>query len=177
MCISGYYGRITATYSATFECLNRAIGISRIDLMDWRSNILTSPDDVADLIRSTKRIAVIGIKPDDHAMKPAYYVPKYMQDAGFEIIPVPVYYPEVVEIMGQKVYRDLTEIPGDIDMINVFRRSEDVHKHTLDILAVKPRSVWLQLGIRDDEFAEKMAEAGIKVVQDMCLMVEHRYLR
>jgi predicted CoA-binding protein len=144
--------------------------------MDTRANILTSPDDIAELIRSTKRIAVLGIKPDDHAMKPAHYVPKYMAEAGYEIIPVPVYYPEVTEILGKPVYRDLADVPGDIDMINVFRRSEDVHKHTLDIIARKPRSVWLQLGIRDDDFAQKVAEQGIKVVQDLCLMVEHRYL-
>lgn len=140
------------------------------------SNILTSADDVADLIRSTKRIAVLGIKPESRANKPAHYVPKYMADAGFEIIPVPVYYPEVTEILGKPVFRNLADIPGKIDMVNFFRRSEDVHKHTLDILACKPKSVWLQLGIRDDEFAEKVAAAGIKVVQDMCLMVEHRYL-
>jgi predicted CoA-binding protein len=144
--------------------------------MDTRANILTSPDEIAELIRSTKRIAVLGIKPDDHAMKPAHYVPKYMAEAGYEIIPVPVYYPEVTEILGKPVYRDLADVPGDIDMINVFRRSEDVHKHTLDIIARKPRSVWLQLGIRDDDFAQKVAEQGIKVVQDLCLMVEHRYL-
>jgi hypothetical protein len=144
--------------------------------MDTRANILTSPDEIAELIRSTKRIAVLGIKPDDHATKPAHYVPKYMAEAGYEIIPVPVYYPEVTEILGKPVYRDLADVPGDIDMINVFRRSEDVHKHTLDIIARKPRSVWLQLGIRDDDFAQKVAEQGIKVVQDLCLMVEHRYL-
>lgn len=144
--------------------------------MGVRENILDSNEQIRDLLTSIRRIAVLGIKPDDHAMKPAHYVPKYMQDAGFEIIPVPVYYPEVTEILGQPVYRNLTDVPGEIDMVNVFRRSEDVHKHTLDIIACKPKSVWLQLGIRDDEFAEKIAERGIKVVQDMCLMVEHRYL-
>ena len=144
--------------------------------MDWKANILTSPAEIADLIRETKRIAVLGIKPESRAPKPAFYVPKYMADAGYEIIPVPVYYPEVTEILGEKVYRNLSDIPGEIDMVNVFRRSEDVHKHTLDILACKPKSVWLQLGICDDEFTEKIASEGIKVVQDMCLMVEHRYL-
>jgi predicted CoA-binding protein len=144
--------------------------------MDWKANILISPADVAALIRDTKRIAVLGIKPKSRVDRPAFYVPKYMADAGYEIVPVPVYYPEVTEILGEKVCRNLTDIPGEIDMVNVFRRSEDVHKHTLDILACKPKSVWLQLGIRDDDVAEKLAQQGIKVVQDMCLMVEHRYL-
>ena len=99
-----------------------------------------------------------------------------MSDAGYEIVPVPVYYPEVTEIMGKPVYRSLTAVPGEIDMVNMFRRSQDVHKHTIDILEKKPKSVWLQLGIWDDEVAEKLARAGIKVVQDLCLMVEHRAL-
>ena len=144
--------------------------------MDWRSNILTTDAKVRELLGETKRIAVLGIKPESHAGQPAYYVPKYMADAGYEIVPVPVYYPEVTEIMGKPVYRSLTAVPGEIDMVNMFRRSQDVHKHTIDILEKKPKSVWLQLGIWDDEVAEKLARAGIKVVQDLCLMVEHRSL-
>ena len=99
-----------------------------------------------------------------------------MQNAGSKIIPVPVYYPEATEILGEKVYRSLVEIPEDVDMVNVFRRSEDVAKHTADILAKKPKSVWLQQGIRDDKVAEILAKEGNKVVQNLCLMVEHRAL-
>jgi predicted CoA-binding protein len=99
-----------------------------------------------------------------------------MQKAGFEIVPVPVYYPEATEILGKKVYRKLADIPGDIDMVDVFRRSPDVAGHVDDILAKKPNSVWLQSGIRNDAAAEILAKAGIKVVQDRCLMVEHRRL-
>lgn len=144
--------------------------------MDWRANILTTDKQVADLLEATKRIAVLGIKPESHATQPAFYVPKYMADAGCEIIPVPVYYPEVTEILGQKVYRNLNDVPGEIDMLNVFRRSDDIRKHTLEILAKKPASVWFQLGIRNDEAAEMFARVGIKVVQDLCLMVEYRTL-
>jgi predicted CoA-binding protein len=109
-------------------------------------------------------------------MQPAFYVPAYMQNAGFEIVPAPVYYPEVTEILGEKVYRDLRDIPGEIDMVNIFRRPHDIPKHTEEILAAKPKSVWIQLGLRNDEVAEVLARAGIKVVQDLCLMVEHRAL-
>ena len=144
--------------------------------MDWRANILTTDKQVADLLKATKRIAVLGIKPESHSAQPAFYVPKYMADTGYDIIPVPVYYPEVTEILGQKVYRSLTDVPGDIDMVNVFRRSGDIRKHTMEILGKKPASVWFQLGIRNDEAAEMFARAGIKVVQDLCLMVEHRTL-
>lgn len=144
--------------------------------MDWRSNILTNDSEIADLLTKTRRIAVLGIKPESHANQPAFYVPKYMAAAGFEIIPVPVYYPDVTEILGAPVYRKLTDIPGKIDMVNIFRRSVDIPKHTDEILAARPYSVWFQLGIRNDEVAEILARAGIKVVQDLCLMVEHRAL-
>ena len=139
-------------------------------------NILTTDDEVRGLLESTTTIAVLGIKPESHSSQPAFYVPKYMADHGYDVIPVPVYYPEVTEILGKAVYRDLNDVPDDVDLVNVFRRSEDIPKHTAEILAKKPKAVWFQLGIRNDEVAEKLADAGIKVVQDLCLMVEHRAL-
>ena len=139
-------------------------------------NILTGNDEIRELLKGTKTIAVLGIKPESHSSQPAFYVPKYMADHGYGIIPVPVYYPEVTEILGKKVYRDLSDIPGEVDLVNVFRRSEDIPKHTEEILVKKPKAVWFQLGIRNDEVAEKLAAAGINVVQDLCLMVEHRAL-
>jgi len=145
--------------------------------MDWQKNIIETDEEIRNLLKNTKRIAVLGIKTEAQSFQPAFYVPQYMASAGFEIVPVPVYYPEVSEILGQKVYRSLAEIPEDIDLVNIFRRSDDVAKHTEDILAKKPKAVWLQSGIRNDEVAETLAKAGIKVVQDLCLMVEHRALR
>ncbi len=144
--------------------------------MDWKANLLTSNTQITELLKATKRIAVLGIKPETHSGQPAYYVSSYMQNAGYEVIPVPVYYPQVTEILGEHVYRDLRHIPGEIDMVNVFRRPLDIPKHTDEILEADPKSVWFQLGIRNDEVAETLARAGIKVVQDLCLMVEHRAL-
>ena len=144
--------------------------------MDTEDNILTETSEIADVIRSTKTIAVLGIKPETHASQPAFYVPKYMQTAGYKVIPVPVYYPEVTEILGEKVFRKLTDIPGEVDMVNVFRRPQDIPQHVDDIIAKMPKFVWFQLGIVNHEAAERLAAAGIKVVQDKCLMVEHRYL-
>jgi hypothetical protein len=92
------------------------------------------------------------------------------------VIPVPVYYPEVTTILGRPVYRGLVAIEGEVDLVDVFRKSSDVRKHVADILAKKPRAVWLQLGIRDDAVAEELAQAGIQVVQDKCILVEHRRL-
>ena len=142
--------------------------------MNWRENIIRDDAGVFKLLGATKRIAVLGIKTEAQAGQPAFYVPQYMASQGFEIVPVPVYYPETTEILGQKVYRKLADIPGDIDLINIFRRSSDVPPHVEDILAARPKAVWMQSGISHETVAEQLAEAGIKVVQDLCLMVEHR---
>lgn len=144
--------------------------------MSAELNYVTDDQEIVEILRTTRAIAVLGIKPESHSGQPAHYVPKYMAAAGYEIIPVPVYYPDVTEILGKRVYRDLGQIPGEIDLLNVFRRSEDIPKHTAEILAKKPKAVWFQLGIRNDEVAEQLAAAGIKVVQGLCLMVEHRAL-
>jgi uncharacterized protein len=142
--------------------------------MNWKENLIQSPADIRQLILQSRRIAVLGIKTEAQADQPAFYVPKYLAAAGFELIPVPVYYPQVRTILGQPVYRRLMEIPGDIDLVDVFRRSQDISGHLEDILAKRPAAVWFQSGIRNDAAAETLAKAGIKVVQDRCLMVEHR---
>jgi predicted CoA-binding protein len=144
--------------------------------MDGQTNLIHSPAQIRDLILQTKRIAVLGIKTEAQADQPAFYVPDYLARAGFEIIPVPVYYPQVTEILGKQVYRRLIDIPDEIDLVDVFRRSHDINGHLEDLLAKKPTAVWFQSGIRNDEVAEQLAQAGIKVVQDRCLMVEHRRL-
>lgn len=141
-------------------------------MSDWRENLINDSRGIAELLRETKSIAVLGIKPESHADQAAHYVPAAMAAAGFEIIPVPVYYPDVTEILGQPVFRSLHAVGRPIDMVNVFRRAQDIPPHVDDILAAKPKSVWFQLGIRNDDAAQKLAEAGIKVVQDRCLMVE-----
>lgn len=143
---------------------------------NWRDNLIDNPTQIRELLAQTRTIAVLGIKTEEQSGQPAFYVAKYMHAAGFKIIPVPVYYPEVTEILGEKVYRKLADIPEGVDMVNVFRRSQDIPPHLEDILAKKPKSVWIQLGISHDEVAEKLAQAGIKVVQDRCLMVDHRRL-
>lgn len=140
----------------------------------WRDNLVTTEQGIAEIIRNTRRVAVLGIKTEAQSGQPAFYVPEYLHRAGLDVIPVPVYYPDVVEILGKKVFRRLADIPGEIDLVDVFRRSQDVPPHLDDILAARPRAVWMQSGIRHDEAARRLADAGIKVVQDRCLMVEHR---
>lgn len=128
------------------------------------------------LLENTRRIAVLGIKTQAQGGQAAYYVPEYLQEAGFEIIPVPVYFPEVTEILGQKVYRTLAEVPAPVDLVNVFRRSKDVAPHLADLLAAKPKAVWMQLGIADQRVAEELVKHGIDVVMNRCLMVDHQQL-
>ncbi len=145
---------------------------AKVEADSWRAHLLETPQQIKELLERTHRIAVLGIKPD--SQQPASYVPEYAQQAGYDIIPVPVYYKDLTEMHGKKVYRKLVDIPGDIEMVNVFRRPNDIPPHVDDIIAKKPQSVWFQLGIRNDEAAEKLARAGIDVVQDRCLLVELR---
>jgi len=141
-------------------------------MADWKSNLINDAAGIQAMLRDTKTIAVLGIKPESHADQAAHYVAAHMAAAGYDVIPVPVYYPEVNEILGRKVVRKLADIDGPVDMVNVFRRPNDIPPHVDDILAKKPKYVWFQLGIRNDAAAQQLAEAGIKVVQDRCLMVE-----
>lgn len=142
---------------------------------DWRAHLIEDDERIAEILRRTHRIAVLGIKTAE-SQQPAYYVPEYAQRAGYEIIPVPVYYPDVTEILGEAVYRTVAAVPGEVDMVDVFRRPKDIPAHVNDILAKRPKVVWFQLGIRNDEAAERFARAGIDVIQDRCLMVELRHL-
>jgi hypothetical protein len=138
-------------------------------------NVIDDADAITALLERTKRIAVLGIKTENQSDAPAFYVPKLVQEMGFEIVPVPVYFPDVTEILGRPVYRAGTDSPPPpVDMVDVFRRPRDLMPHLGDLLAARPKSVWLQQGIRDDVFADLLAEAGITVVQDRCLMVELR---
>jgi uncharacterized protein len=139
-----------------------------------RPHLLTDSAGIDALLARTRRVAVLGIKTEAQRDQPAFYVPEYLQRAGIEVVPVPVYYPEVTAILGQPVFRRLVDIPGPIDLVDVFRRPADVEGHVEDILAKRPGAVWMQLGIRNDAVAERLAAAGIDVVQDRCLLVEHR---
>jgi uncharacterized protein len=145
-------------------------------MADWRRNIIDDDDGIRRLLAEVKRVAVLGMKTEAQADEAAFYVPRFLADAGVEVVPVPVYYPEVKTILGRPVHRRLADVPGSVDLVDVFRRPSDVTGHVEDLLAKRPRAVWLQLGIRNDEAAEALARQGIQVVQDRCLMVEWRRL-
>lgn len=142
--------------------------------MSWQDKLLDTPAEIDRLLAETRRVAVLGIKTEAQADQPAFYVPRYLADAGLDVVPVPVYYPDATEILGRPVVRRLADVPKPLDLVDVFRRPQDLAPHLDDILAAKPTAVWLQSGIRNDAFAGQLAREGIFVVQDRCLMVEHR---
>ena len=145
--------------------------------MDWRENLVADGAGIAEILRNARRVAVLGIKTEQQSGQPAYYVAEYLKRAGYTIVPVPVYYPEVTEILGEPVYRSVAAVPGKVDLVVVFRRSGDIPPHVPDLLEARPGAVWMQSGIRNEEAARQLAEAGIKVVQDRCAMIEHRRVR
>jgi uncharacterized protein len=141
--------------------------------MVWQQNLIEDDTQARQALLDSRRLAILGIKPESHGGQPAFYVSKYLKGAGYEVVPVPVYYPEVTEILGSPVHRTLADV-GAIDMVIVFRRPRDIDQHVDEIIAAKPRYVWFQQGIRNEGAAERMAQAGIGVIQDRCSMVEHR---
>ncbi|HYL97697.1 MAG TPA: CoA-binding protein [Blastocatellia bacterium] len=145
--------------------------------MDWKNNLIDDDAGIGALLAEVRTVAVLGIKTEQQAGQPAFYVPEYLVSAGVDVVPVPVYYAEVTSILGRPVYRKLTDIPGPVDLVDVFRRSEDIAQHISELLEKKPAAVWFQSGIVNDQAAEVLAKGGIKVVQDRCLMVEHRRFR
>ena len=146
-------------------------------MADWKQNLLEDDARIGALVRGAKRVAVLGIKPESKADQPAFYVAKHVADHGAEVVPVPVFFPEVTEILGRQVYRKVADVPGPIDIVDVFRKPSDIDAHVDDIIAKRPRAAWFQLGIRNDAAAERLARAGIEVVQDRCLLVEWKRYR
>lgn len=136
--------------------------------------LIEDPEEIGRIAKTAKRVAVLGIKTERQRGQAAFDVAAYIQRVGIEVVPVPVYYPDVTTILDIDVVRRVVDAGESIDIVDVFRRPADLHMHLDDLIAAKPRCVWLQTGIRDDAFANALANAGIDVVQDRCLMVEHR---
>jgi uncharacterized protein len=126
-------------------------------------------EEISDILRKYKTVAMIGMSKNPE--KDAYRIPKYLMENGYRVIPVN---PSADEILGQKSYKRLVDVPGDIDIVDVFRPSEDVPNYVSDVIQKKPKVFWEQLGIHNPEAEEKIASAGIKVVYDRCMFQEHR---
>lgn len=121
---------------------------------------------------AARRVAVLGIRTVSFASRPAYFVPDYLAGVGVEIVPVPVHKVDATRILNQPVVYDLKTIEGPVDILDVFRRPEDLHQHLDDIIALKPAVVWLQSGISEPGFEKSVSEAGIDVVVSRCLKVD-----
>ena len=141
----------------------------------WSANLIDDDAGLARILREARTVAVLGAKAQP--AEPAHYVPAYLTQHGYRVLPVN---PTLAgrKILGEPVVVTLADLPGPVDVIDVFRRPEYLPGHAAEILALpwRPAVVWFQLGIRNDAAAERLARAGIRVVQDRCMMPEHRRL-
>ncbi len=137
---------------------------------------LTTQEEVRRVLNEGRTVAVLGAHVV--ASKPAHYVPEYLHGQGYRILPVnPVFAGQT--LWGETVRGSLAELDEPIDVVDVFRRAELLPSHLEDILAMEPlpKVVWLQLGIRNDEISRQLSEAGIEVIQDRCMLADHRNLQ
>lgn len=125
-------------------------------------------DVIKELLNNAQTIAVVGLS--DNPERTSYRVSRYMQERGYRIIPVN---PTITEALGEKAYPSLLDVPEKVDIVNVFRRSNDVPPVVDDAIAIKAGGVWMQEGIVNEDAAKKAEAAGLKVVMDRCIMVEH----
>jgi predicted CoA-binding protein len=133
----------------------------------------SNPDDntIRALLERTRRIAVVGLSPKSHRV--SNRIGRYLVEQGYDVVPV---YPRGDEILGRKVFRRVQDVPGPVDLVNVFRRSEDLPAVFDDLLASDAAAIWTQLGCVDLDGARRAGEAGRTVVMDRCIMVDHSRL-
>jgi len=130
--------------------------------------VISEADQIAELLRTSKTIAVVGLTSDP--MRPSNSVSAYMQSQGYRIIPVN---PNEREVLGEKAYARLADVPGKIDLVNVFRRPEFVADIVHQAIELKLLAIWLQEGVVDDRAAQSARDAGMIVVMDRCILKEH----
>jgi predicted CoA-binding protein len=130
--------------------------------------LITTDTDLKRLFETVRTIAVVGCSPKPE--RPGHYVAKYLQDLGYRVIPVN---PGQTEILGEKCYASLRDIPEPVDMVDCFRRAEDIPPVVEDAIAIGAKFVWMQLGIVNDEAAKRAMEAGIEVVMDRCPKIDY----
>jgi hypothetical protein len=131
-----------------------------------------SPDPIADILRHSKTIAVVGLS--SNPARPSNHVAEYLQSVGYRIIPVN---PNESEVHGVKAYARLEDIPEPVDVVEVFRRPEEVPPIANSAIAIGAKVLWLQQGIINESAAEKARAAGLSVVQDACMLIEHKKRR
>ncbi len=140
--------------------------------LHWPDNWSRNGDGVAQILRQAKTIAVVGLS--SNPLRASNEVAAYLQRMGYRIIPVN---PNETEVLGEKAYARLEDVPEAIDIVDVFRKSEDVGPVADSAIAVKAKVLWMQLGIENGAAAEKARKAGLAVVENACLLVEHKRRR
>lgn len=133
--------------------------------------VITNDDEIKALLESSRTIAVVGLSPE--STRDSYRVAEYLSAQGYRIVPVR---PGQKEILGEKVYESLNDIQTPVDIVDVFRRPEQITAHAREALRLKPTAFWMQLGIENEAAAAILTEAGINVIMDRCIKVEHRRL-
>lgn len=128
-------------------------------------------DEVRQILRQAKTIAVVGLS--DKPSRPSYGVARYLQQQGYRIVPVS---PKIKHVLGEEAYPDLLSIPFQVDIVDIFRRPEAVGPHVDEAIKKGVKVIWMQLGIRNEGAAQRAREAGIDVVQDRCIKIEHMRL-
>ena len=135
--------------------------------------INSKSEEIKEIFLNTKTIAIVGLSPDSD--KASNRVAAYLQSVGYKIVPI---YPKEEEILGEKVYRSLSEIPFDIDIVDIFRKPDAIAKVVDEVLVIKNekniKTVWFQLGLSNNEAAQKALDNGLKVVQNKCTKIEHK---
>jgi hypothetical protein len=126
---------------------------------------------IEEILRSSKTIAVVGLSPNP--LRPSYDVARYLKEQGYRIIPVN---PTVEEVLGERSYPNLSAIPERVDVVDIFRRSEEVPAIVEEAIKIKASVVWMQEGVIHEEAAARAQGAGLSVVMDRCMMVEHQRL-
>jgi len=128
--------------------------------------------NIPQLFKECKTVAVVGLSTDES--RPSFRIARYLQTCGYKVIPVN---PNIKEVLGEKAYPSLKDIPQKVDIVDVFRRSEDVPPIADDAIAIGARCLWLQEGIVNKAAAKKAEQAGLSVVMDRCIMMEHMHTR
>lgn len=136
---------------------------------DRMTSILTQDSQIKALLEQTKTIAVVGLSPDP--TKPSYEVSSYLQSKGYKIVPVR---PDTEEVLGEKAYASLSEIPFPIDIVDIFRRVEFIPEVVDEAIKIGAKAVWMQLGLKHEQAAQKAISNGMDVVMDRCLLIEHK---
>lgn len=144
---------------------------------DWQRNLVEDDAGLRAVLEGVRRIAVVGIKDERRTYEPAHYIARYLQEVGYEVAGVN---PGITQTLGIAVQPAIPDLDPPAELLDVFRRAENIPAHADEVLALpperRPKVFWMQLGIRHDEAARRLAQAGILVVQDRCILVEHRRL-